>query len=1671
MIVSSANSYKLVRQIASTDFSEVFEAESPSGELVCVKKLKPHIPMAAEMAIKFRREAEILSGLQHPNIVRVYEVGSMDGSSYMALELVRGKSLRQLIDDGALSLQKSLTVAIQIVRGLNLLHSKSILHRDVKPDNVLVIEEDGRLTAKIVDFGLSFAGSDKTEFSGTLNYISPEQAGLVNWPVEFTADHYSFGALLFELLAGQVPFRNTNPAAVLSAHLSQMPESLVKLQPGLAPILDKLVQKLLAKRPGDRYSSGESLLSDLEKIESMILGSDAAPSFELDTKRRSEVKLGKVFVARTSEMSRLEQLLARTQSGQISILMVGGKAGVGKSALLKEFESFALTSGARFAYGKCFEFSRSLPCYCLGEALEDFLRKVEVFPKAYQEAVSVRIKEAAGELGAELVQIAPGYSRLLGEVPAAKYLGEDKDRQRFLDLMIRLFNAISHKSAPLVLLLDDLQWADQVVLDVLERISRHAQSLPVLVIGTYRSEEVSETHGLNRLIQVSRDQTSIEALELQPFDIAGVREWLSNSLGFKDEAIPQELSNFLFARSGGNIFFAQEIASVLIENRAIAVQDDRLSFDLAVAESSHLPENVTDLVLKRLGQLSLAERTVLGVGSIVGNKFSFRQMLACIDEAELASTAIEKALENCVSEHFLRRTTEGEYAFYHDKINEASRKILSAEDSIKFRRKIIDYIEQNLHDDESIFELTEQCIAIGDVARIIKYGRMAGESALLRHAKKEAARYFKASLEAIGGIGDGQHLQAVEIQQRLGESLILLGLFSEARALLNALKDIQNLSPILRSRILSKIAECLQKEGNYEESRKTLIEALDVLGQKLSRTYGALTSFRDLVRISIFRLVPRSLLQAVVSVDLAKAASEVYSRLWMVQLVHDMNPLLHVSYRFLAMGYVIGPGEQLALALRNLSLALANQTEPRISEALRYSREVVDVARQASANDALASGMVGLAAINTWRGQYKEALLYCERSREMFISVGNFWDLGNSLIFFYFCRKALGNFEEALAHALGLVELGERTGSNGLKASGHAKAAEVLFLMGKREESDSHIEMSLNLARLHKLSFDLFQALKVKGQIQLFNGSYAESRDSFQAAISILEEKGGSFFKAYISEAYLGWIESLIKTGAFQPEMKRIEAVLEACRKREKSLRELGHVLRIDGLLKLALGRFEEGQLLLESSIRKFLEDERPFDAAIAGFDLARTFLKRDPILCRKYLSESRSRFVGLKTPLQIEQCHQLSKDLGEKIDEPEIEKISGIDLVPALTKVSLAFTKSLDPMAQSRAILDTAISLLRAERAFIFMKNRKTGALEFQIGRDRSGLDVTEAQEYSKSLVNKVAATGKPLIIAGTNDGLIAGAHSVLVHNLLSIIASPIQVNGELRGLVYLDNRVKERLYTDSDVEILFAISGQIGIGFEVSELASNEIGRKALEKDLEIVGVVQNLLLPKSSSLKFGSIEAAVSFQPADLSGGDWWWSENIDGKLYFFMGDVTGHGAGSAMVTAVVAGAVQVLRSGLNETDGVSNLLSHIDKCLIQLCGEKYWMTFTAIVFDADKKKATVWYAGCPGILHLKSNGDCQPCVLPSLPLGAGFKVASEQIEIEAGDRLLVFTDGIFEQRMSDGREIGMRRIAKAFKEAGDQSAEKIRDMIRDRVNVHRGAEPLGDDHSFAVIRLKS
>ncbi|MBL9038432.1 MAG: AAA family ATPase, partial [Archangium sp.] len=568
-------SYRITRRIARTDLSEVYAALNSASQPVCIKRLLPERAAAdGEARLSFVREARLLAELSHPSIVKVHEIGDDGVAPFMCMELIDGQGLDALIRAQKPALLDGLELGRQIADALSRLHEKGVVHADLKPANVLVLPGP---TAKLVDFGLAVSATGATKgVSGTPHYMSPEQTGLVDWPVDARSDIYALGVLLFEVLTGQVPFDADDPLALLKAHVSQTPRAPSTVTPGLPPLLDRLVLKLLQKNPSERYRSASSVAHDLGEVMSRLRRGDASPDFPLDTSLSANERVGHVFIGRGEELAQLEASLTRTADGHVQWFFVSGLAGTGKSALLKEFVCRSLAKGARFASGKCFAHAKGLPWYVLSEVLSHHVEHLQREPVAEREAAIARIRSAVGELAGELVKVVPAFASILPDAPPPTYLGEGKDRVRFMQMFTRLLEAIAPKGAPLVLMLDDLQWADHGTLQALESASMNVASASLLIVGSFRPEETPPEHPLTAILDKARTKAGFARVDLAPFTRDGTGLLVAETLRQARKAVPESLVDRIHSHTQGNALFVTEVLRALLGAGVLKVRGGAL---------------------------------------------------------------------------------------------------------------------------------------------------------------------------------------------------------------------------------------------------------------------------------------------------------------------------------------------------------------------------------------------------------------------------------------------------------------------------------------------------------------------------------------------------------------------------------------------------------------------------------------------------------------------------------------------------------------------------------------------------------------------------------------------------------------------------------------------------------------------------------------------------------------------------------------------------------------------------------------------------------------------------------------------------------------------------------------------------------------------------------------
>ncbi|MGZ3709209.1 MAG: PP2C family protein-serine/threonine phosphatase, partial [Bdellovibrionota bacterium] len=310
----------------------------------------------------------------------------------------------------------------------------------------------------------------------------------------------------------------------------------------------------------------------------------------------------------------------------------------------------------------------------------------------------------------------------------------------------------------------------------------------------------------------------------------------------------------------------------------------------------------------------------------------------------------------------------------------------------------------------------------------------------------------------------------------------------------------------------------------------------------------------------------------------------------------------------------------------------------------------------------------------------------------------------------------------------------------------------------------------------------------------------------------------------------------------------------------------------------------------------------------------------------------------------------------------------------------------------------------------------------------------------------------------------------SAVAHGLRSIMAAPLMLRERFLGVIYLDSRVARGIFTEEDVAILRALGNYIAIAMESARAATLEVEKRELAKDLEITGAIQTLFIPHRDLIDEERFGLAASYQPATQSGGDWWWYEPAaQGARRIFVGDVTGHGAGAAMMTGTIASSYTTLQALAAGTDP-KRVLEVMSEALRKISAGKYWMTMSALEMDPAAKSFQWWNAGGPPLFVLKRDGKVENHSETGAPLGSDdLKIGVARGSAESGDRFFLFTDGVFELQLASGQPLGMRKLTKLLAETAAMPLGPARKFLAEKLVALHDGRPQADDITFVLAEM--
>jgi predicted ATPase/two-component sensor histidine kinase len=684
----------------------------------------------------------------------------------LVLEDPGGQPLDQLCSR-PLPVGEFLRVAVGLAGALGRLHQKGLIHKDIKPANLLVHTSSGQVW--LTGFGFTARMSREPEFvphppnflAGTLAYMAPEQTGRMNHSIDARADLYSCGVTLYQMLTGQLPFNASDPMEWVHCHIARQPPHPGQWREDIPPALSAIVMKLLVKTPEERYQTAAGLEADLRLClaawdahgrieESFLPGQYDAPD---------KLLLPDRLYGREAETDVLTRAFERVVTeGKTRLVLVSGHSGIGKSSVVQELRRRVLPARGLFAAGKFDQYKQNIPFATLAQAFRDLVRDVLGRSNAEVEPLRRELLQALGPNAQLMIELIPELEFLIGPQPPVLDLSPQDAQNRLHRMFDRFIGVFTRPERPLVLFLDDLQWLDSATLALLEHLVNVSSARHLLLVGAYRDNEIGPAHPLLRILQAMRKSAeNFSEVALAPLSQDDVGRLVGDTFRAGKESV-WALAHVVYAKTGGNPFFTIQFMRSLAEDELVWFDKDARAWrwDTEAIHARGATANVFGLLARKLDRLPVATQELLRDFACLGNHAHIDLLGAACG---LTQEEVENALGPAVHAELISRHGE-RYNFMHDYIQEAAYSLTpeSARPAVHLRlaRSLLSWA-QDTRLEEHLFDIVNQfnrgaaeLSSPEERDQVAELNVSAGKRAKTSTAYASALMYFSAGRALLG---------------------------------------------------------------------------------------------------------------------------------------------------------------------------------------------------------------------------------------------------------------------------------------------------------------------------------------------------------------------------------------------------------------------------------------------------------------------------------------------------------------------------------------------------------------------------------------------------------------------------------------------------------------------------------------------------------------------------------------------------------------------------------------------------------------------------------------------------------------------------------------------------------------------------------------------------------
>ena len=1324
---------------------------------------------------RLEHESAVLARLDHPNLVRLLDRGREDGSLFLVTPWVAGRSLADRLADGPLGVRDAVRVACDVVAALCHAHDLGILHRDVKPANI-VVDGDPIEQAVLIDFGL--ARSDLLDADvrdvpvGSVRYLAPEQTGLIAATPDERSDLHAVGLVLLECVLGRPVHDGDRVGDVLKQQMTATPPHLEAPVPRL---LGQIADRLVRRDPAERYQTAAGLAHDLDRLAEALDRGVVEPSFLLGSADRRETLAEPGFVGRREQLHALEAQVRRAADGHGGIALLGAESGGGKTRLLTELVR-RTPDGVLRLHGQGLDQAAQRPFQGLAGVARDLARA------AVDPDLATRIRDRLGDQCAAVAVAFPDLGEALG-VDAPDALGpDDFGEVRTVQALARLLDAVGAPGAPALVVLDDCQWADGLSGRVLAHWqATRTQPCHTLVVAAYRSDELPVESVLRRMEPLAQ-------VDLPPLDDDDIAALVTSMAG----TVPDEAVEVVARLAEGSPFMAAAVLRGLVEADSLTFGPDGWRVDAPSIADVRSSRQAATVLAHRITLLGTETRRLLAVGAVLGKEFELTvaASLGGVDPVEVA-----RAVREASRRHLVWRPDADRCSFVHDKIREALLDRLDPEQRRRLHEQTATLFE--VRHPTRFFDLAYHFDAAGAPERALPYALAAAAEARAQQSLELVEQQYRIAQR---GVGDDT-ARRQHVAEELGRVLMLQGRYEEAREQLELARRLVD-EPGTGARIDGMLGELAFKQGDMAASSEALERAVRALDEWMpTRGWSLHVLWEVLVQAAHTLRPERTGRRGATPEEVARdlLAAHLYSR------------LAHTFW------FQRGSVATLFVHLRGMNLterhpvsdqrAQAYSEHAPVMSLLPWYQRGVDYAERSLAIRTELGDLHGegrsrhfLGVVLYAASRWDEAAESCREAVRLLDRTGDRWEANTARWHIGYCAYRRGDLATAAA-------LGEAVHRSGVELGDPQARGIGLAVWSKA--TGGQIPADVAEAEVADLSEDTHTAAEV-----LTADALRRLRDGDPVrAVQLLERADELVRAAGLRQEYVAPVPAWLLTAlrarraaeAAPLDLRHRRRELRDARRLARRARRLArwyrnnaaHALREAALVEAELGRVRRARRWLDRSI-----------------EVAEELGARQEVA----LSRQARGTVGRRHGWPDAEADLVAGGLALDDLAPSVAGATGsaslslADRFDSLLAAGRTIASTLEGDAVLRALAESADALLRPQDCLVLA----TPDLDRQPDVDSLGVVAGSGAEPSRSVV-EAAVAGDVTVLRELADA--DASDSLVLSGVRSVLCAPVRVRGELVACLYVSHRELGGVFGEDEAHIAGFLTALAGAALENAE------------------------------------------------------------------------------------------------------------------------------------------------------------------------------------------------------------------------------------------------------------